>query len=311
MLFRSANQIAIIGLLDAAEDCGAYFEFSGTNNTLVNCVTKSSNAASDTQTTAAVFPVNVTSANSCDYYIEVQSDQISFNINGFIVAQHKLHIPAPYEVLDVKARITNSAIVTNTVFAIDFIYFINQNSIQINNSFDSDPIQIKVKTQGVQTYGASIAGFSFANNGTDIFTISGSANKTIRIKHISVDGTQTTGAVRTVLLIKRSSANTGGNSTVLSAVPYDSLNSTATATVRYYTTNPTTLGTTVGQFHNEKLVIGGTNATDSDALVFETQDTYGMQDITLRGANELLAINMNAVTSTGNSMNIDIAWTEE
>jgi hypothetical protein len=308
---RIANQTTTVGFIDDTEEFSAYFEFTGTNNTQVNCVTKSSSAASDTQTTLASFPANVTSASACDYYIEVLSDQVSFNINGYIVAQHKLHIPGPYDTLNVIAKITNAAVVTNTALAIDYVYFINQNSIQVNNSFDSDPLSVKLKTQGTQTFGASIAGFGYANNGTDIFTISGSATKTIRIKHISVDGTQTTGSVRTVLLIKRSTANTGGTSTVLSAVPYDSLNSPATAVVRYYTTNPTTLGTTVGQFHNEKLVIGGTNATDSDALVFETQDTYGMQDITLRGANELLAINMNAVTSTGNSMNIDIAWTEE
>lgn len=310
---RIANQTTDVGFKDvwSPTNFSAFFRFTGTSNTSIQCVSQSSTNASDIQTTTATYPAGFTSATPCDYYIEVQPDQVTFLLNGIQIAQHKLHIPGPYDSLDVYAGITNQAVVTSTTLSIDYIYLVNQNSLQVNNTFDGDALPIRVKTGVVQTYGAAIAGFAYAANGTDIFTISGSATKTIRIKHISVDGTQTNTSSRTVLLVKRSSANTGGTSVVLTNVPYDSSNQPATAVVRYYTANPTALGTSVGSFHNEKLIVGAANSADSDALVFSTLDSSSSQDITLRGVNEFLCINMNGVTSTGNSMNIDIMWTEE
>lgn len=176
----------------------------------------------------------------------------------------------------------------------------------------SDQTPISVFTNATSTYGAAVALLPYAANGTDIFTITGSDTKVIRIKHISIDGTQTASAVRSVLLIKRSSPNSGGTFSTLTAVPYDSANPAATAVVRAYTANPTVLGTAVGTLHAEKLILStATNPSVSDALVFSTIDVTNSQDITLRGSNEVLAINMNGVTSTGNSMDIDIMWTEE
>jgi hypothetical protein len=310
---RVANQTVQVGFKSIwlSPSFSSFFEFTGTSNTTLTCVTQSSSAASDIQTTTVTYPPGITSATSCDYYIEVQPDQVSFILNGIQVAQHKLHIPGPYDTLDFHAGLTNTAAVTSTTLAIDYVYLINQNSMQVNNTFDGDALPIRVKTGVVQTYGAAIAGFAYAASGTDIFTISGSATRTVRIKHISIDGTQTSTSARSVILIKRSTANTGGTSVILTAVPYDSMNSTATAVVRYYTANPTTLGTSIGSFHNEKLIIGATNSADSDALIFSTLDSSSSQDITLRGSNEFLCVNMNGVTSAGNSMNIDIMWTEE
>ena len=172
------------------------------------------------------------------------------------------------------------------------------------------PVPVRITSGTISTYGAATS-FSYAANGTDIFTISGSNTKTIKIKHISIDGTQNATATRVISLIKRSTANTGGTSTIITNVPFDSLNAPATAVVRFYSVNPTTLGTSVGTFHNEKVVIGAATAAVEDALVFSTTDVTIMQDITLRGANEFLCVNMGGVTSTGNSMNIDITWTEE
>lgn len=310
---RIANQTTDVGFKDdwLNPNFAAFFRFTGTSNTTIQCITQSSSAAADTQTTNATYPTGFTSASSCDYYIEVQPDQVTFLLNGIQIAQHKLHIPGPYDAVNVHAGITNAAAVTSTTLAIDYIYLINQNSLQVNNTFDGDALPVRIKTGILQTYGAAIAGFAYAANGTDIFTISGSATKTIRIKHISIDGTQTSTNARTVILNKRSTANVGGTSTVLTSVPYDSTNLPATATVRYYTANPTTLGTLVGAFHNEKLIIGAANSADSDALVFSTIDSSASQDITLRGPSEFLCVNMNGVTSTGNLMNIDIMWTEE
>lgn len=309
---RIANQTIDVGFKDAAtgQEKGAFFRFTGTSNTSVQCITQSSSGAADIQTTTAQYPQGSTSATFSDYYIEVQPDQVTFILNGVQVAQHRLHVPGPYDVMNIYGQILNSAVVTNTNLAIDYVYFINQNSLQVNNSFEGDPLSVRIKTGTVNTYGASRS-FSYAANGTDIFTITGSDTKVVKIKHISFDGTQTATSARTVFLIKRSTQNTGGTSTILTNVPFDSANPPSNAVVRSYTANPTTLGAAVGTLHNEKVIIGSANTADSDSLIFNTIDALSSQDITLRGSSEVLAINMNGVSSPGNVVNIDIMWIEE
>ena len=167
-----------------------------------------------------------------------------------------------------------------------------------------------VRPKAIATYGAAVTALNAANTATDIFTIGGSATKTIKIKHISMDGTATTGAVANILLIKRSSANTGGTSTVATNVPYDSSDAAATATIRSYTANPTAVGTAVGTIHSEKMFISTATAVP-DELKFDYTGIQAMKEITLRGATEFLCINLNGVTFAGNSFNIDVTWTEE
>lgn len=308
---RVANQTIKVGFRDSILGTSALVQFTGTSNAVCTFITSSSSDPSDQQTTTVTFSKGFTSAIASEYYIEVQPDQITFVLNGIQVAQHKLHIPGPYDAMDIIYETSNQAIVTNTNLVVDYCYFINQNSLQVNNSFEGDSLPVRLRTGTNYTYGTAIPAFTYANNGTDIFTITGSDTKTVRIKHLSIDGTQTTLAVRTVNLVKRSSQNTGGTSVILGAVPYDSSNPTATAVVRYYTANPTTLGTEVGIFHSEKVIIPTTNATVEDSLTFSTLESTNSQDITLRGSTEVLAVNMLGVTSNGNSMNIDIMWTEE
>jgi hypothetical protein len=165
------------------------------------------------------------------------------------------------------------------------------------------------KTYQPSTYGTSITAFTPIPSATDIFTITGSATKTIKIKHISLNATQTTAGVIGILLIKRSTANSGGTSTILTNVSYDSLNPASTATVRTYSTNPT-LGTAVGTIHSEKLFIS-TTTNQPDELTFNYVTTSNMQEISLRGTGEVLSINLNTTTVAGGSFNIDITWTEE
>jgi hypothetical protein len=159
------------------------------------------------------------------------------------------------------------------------------------------------------TYSTGIIGLNVAGAATDIFTITGSATKTIKIKHLSIDGTQTTASNLNVQLVKRSTANTGGTSTTLTVASYDSTNAAATAVVRSYTANPT-VGTLVGIIHAEKLFTP-TTTTVGDELSFPSKASENAQDITLRGTSEVLAINLNGATVGGSSFNIDITWTEE
>src|SRR6267143_1654293 len=68
------------------------------------------------------------------------------------------------------------------------------------------------------TYSAAIVGMSPATLATDIFTITGSATKTIRISHIEITATATLNGGATFLLVKRSTANSGGVSSSPTAV---------------------------------------------------------------------------------------------
>lgn len=143
---------------------------------------------------------------------------------------------------------------------------------------------------------------------TDIFTITGSATKTIRVTRIALNATQTTAANRDVLLLRRSTANTAGTSTAPTRVSHDSTNAAATATVLAYTANPT-LGTLVGAIRTRKVFIS-TTATNPDEVVLD----FGIrpaQAIVLRGVGEVLSINLNSISSAGNLFNISIEWSEE
>jgi hypothetical protein len=165
-----------------------------------------------------------------------------------------------------------------------------------------------------QSYAASVLNLATATTATDIFTITGSATKTIRIIRIELSGTQNSPGAADFLLIKRSTANTGGTSTTLTNAPYDSTNAAATATVRAYTANPTALGTSVGMVRTTTLTIPGIGSGGSTGLQgFYIWDFGGRpsQAIVLRGTTQVFAINLNSTTLAGSAFDISIEWTEE
>lgn len=160
------------------------------------------------------------------------------------------------------------------------------------------------------TYSTSVSGLAPAALATDIFTMSGSATKTIRIARIVVNGVQTTAGQVVILVIKRSTVNTGGTSTAQIRVPYDSASVAATATALAYTANPTALGTVVGTITANRLFVPGVaSASDAQGLEIVTGDV-GQQFITLRGVAETLSINFNGVTIAGGAVNVTFEWME-
>lgn len=180
---------------------------------------------------------------------------------------------------------------------------------------DTDVVDLN-ETQNVAppaTYTAT-ATFAAAATPTDIFTINGSASKTVKLLRIGISATETTSGIINLTLLKRSTVNTGGTSAVVTAVPFDSTDVAATASVKSYTANPTALGTLVGNLKNIKFVVPvaavGANATSQVELV----ECFGIafaKPFILRGTGESLAVNLNSTTVTGNSFSIWIEWTEE
>lgn len=173
----------------------------------------------------------------------------------------------------------------------------------------SDQSALTVQFSEPQTYSASSGGFTMASRPTDVFAITGSSSKTIKIHKIKLTGTTTSGSpIKTRISgIKRSTANTGGTFVSANKVPHDSNNAAATATVGHYTANPT-LGTAVGTVRAESL--GITNSGISGGSVEWIFNTEYYQPLLLRGISEQLTINLNGTTVTGSVMSISIEWSE-
>ena len=157
------------------------------------------------------------------------------------------------------------------------------------------------------SYSAAV-GFAPQATPTDVFTLIGSATKTIKILKIRLTGTTTSGSPisTNISLIKRSTANTGGVRVAMSAVPHDSNSAAATASAGNYTTNPTALGTATGSVRIQRVSFNATGITGGD-VVWE----FNLNEpIVLRGVAQSLAINMGGITVTGNIVGISIEWQE-
>lgn len=161
------------------------------------------------------------------------------------------------------------------------------------------------------TYSAGITGLVSAASATDLFTVTGSATKTVRITRLEISGEATTAAPVQIVLLKRSTANTLGTSSAPTLAPHDSANVAATATVLAYTANPTT-GTLVANLKTEYVYLSapGTSTGGPEKIFFNFGDRPEQCPV-LRGINEVYAVNLNGVTITGGAFDINVTLTEE
>lgn len=168
------------------------------------------------------------------------------------------------------------------------------------------------------TYSAAKVGLVPGSAATDFATLTGSASKVVKLVKVELTATTTsaTPAALDILLLKRSTANTGGTSTGSpTAVPHDSSNPAASATVLTYTAPPTT-GNLVGTaLKNDKymMMLATATATDFPAMQKLTWVWEGGQQApTLRGVAEVLALNLAGATPTATaSFDVTLTWTEE
>lgn len=175
----------------------------------------------------------------------------------------------------------------------------------------SDGAQVNTSVDGYKaTYSTSISNLvPVATAATDIFTLTGSATKTVRVTRVTITGTQTTAAQVSILLVKRSTANTAGTSTANVAIPHDSTSAAATATSLSYTANPT-VGAAIGSALRSRKVFVGTTTGNSDEYITDF-GTRNSQSVVLRGTGQVFAVNLNGASIAGPSFNISIEWTEE
>lgn len=158
-----------------------------------------------------------------------------------------------------------------------------------------------------KTYRA-VANITVAASATDIAILPGNVANSVQVTKVTVSGIQTVVGLVRVSLVKRSTANTGGTTGAITAVPMDSSDAAATSAPLSYTANPTP-GTTVGTvdeaYINMSPLASGTIGTAKD-FVF---GTYG-KPIVLSTGSQGLAVNLNGVTVTGGVVTVIYEWVE-
>jgi len=163
------------------------------------------------------------------------------------------------------------------------------------------------------TYSAATASLTPASSATDFFTLTGSASTTVTVHRVACNGIATAAGVDTIVGLVRSTANTGGTSTSLTAVPNDSNNAAATAVARSYTANPTT-GTAVGNVFALPIALNtaASSAFDSRGILAEFGNKPYQQPITLRGVTQVFALNNGGSSfPSGTALSCFVEWSEE
>jgi hypothetical protein len=162
------------------------------------------------------------------------------------------------------------------------------------------------------TYSAVSTAFTPGATPVDVFSITGSATSNVYVLKMGLSALQTTAGINAWFLAKRSTANSGGTSASVGAIPYNSNNPAATATVLQYTANPTA-GTLVdyvwgGWVNSAAPATAGVGASQVAEVNF--MDMFG-QPLSLLSASQVLAWNFKgAALPTGLSVIAYAVWYE-
>lgn len=168
------------------------------------------------------------------------------------------------------------------------------------------------------TYIVSAAALTAYATPTDIFCISGSATKTVRLVTFSFYIQSTAAASGTWIWVKRSTADTGGSPTNPTAIPLDSADPAATAVVNLYTAAPSALGTSLGNlfvqvFNTTTLALSSISLNSAavvNGIAYPSTPGYS-KPLTLHGANESLCLNFNGAALPGGfTSQYVFSWTE-
>lgn len=177
----------------------------------------------------------------------------------------------------------------------------------------------EVSYQGKRTY--SVSGtFTPAATPTDIITIIGSATTNVRVISMFITTTNTAAGSQQFLLVKRSTADTGGTFVAGTAVPYDSADAAATAVAGHWTANPAALGAVVGTLNTIRVAspvaipasFAGIVQIAGYELIQASEASLLDKFITLRGIAQQLAINFAGVALVaGQTHAYRVVWIEE
>jgi hypothetical protein len=155
---------------------------------------------------------------------------------------------------------------------------------------------------------------------TDMVTIFGSASKMVRVISFRITTTNTAAGSQQFFLIKRSAVNTTGTFVAGTAVPADSTDAGATATVGHYTANPGALGTAVGNVNIKRVAspvavpatFAGVKEDAGVDLLDNMNNSLLDKPVMLSGVAQGLCLNFNgAALVAGQTHAYQIVWTEE
>lgn len=172
---------------------------------------------------------------------------------------------------------------------------------------------MSVNYDKLYTYMATSSAFTPGTSPEDVFTITGNATTNVYVLKMGLSTTQTTAGTNPWFIKKRSTANSGGTSASVTAVPLQSGNAAAAATLKQYTVTPTGVGTIVGSLwagwvNSAKIDTAGVAGDESVTIDFETM--LG-QPVALLSATEVLSWSFNAGTlPAGLSVLAWVQWAE-
>lgn len=153
---------------------------------------------------------------------------------------------------------------------------------------------------------------TLASSATDIFDIFGAVGVTTVVTRVTVHGIATSANQADMLLLRRSTANSGGTRAAMTAVPTDPLvRVNALSIPGLYSGNPTT-GTVIGAVGRAYVPLstnGGSNETGHD-WIFLAYPPFQGRSIYLSGPSQGLVLNLNGVTISGGALSVECEWYE-
>lgn len=165
------------------------------------------------------------------------------------------------------------------------------------------------------TYGWGITGNAAYATPTDLLTLCGAANKEIHPTRFEISGLATGAGMIDVVLIKRTVLNTGGTSVAQTPAKWRTISPStvatpaASGTLNLYSVIPGALGAGV-TIASAKLSLQLAASLAAPPLIWDFSRN-NEQDLTLLGASECLAVNLNGdALPAGTALNFDIRWTE-
>lgn len=219
-------------------------------------------------------------------------------------------------------RIPYEATVQPTVdtiraFAIDRNGVLNRTKNFVTGATPNIGAQLDIATPlpslSASTFGAFVAAsapFTPGATPQDVFTITGSATRIVRVVRMGLSCLQTTAGMNSWQIVKRAAANTGGTSAPVTRVPLDDAYPAATATVLQYTANSTGGGTLIGAIWSGRIAAPApaTAVGNTDKVIDMALGNLA----TLTGTTDVLAWNFNGVAlPTGLSLTPWVMWTEQ
>jgi hypothetical protein len=179
-----------------------------------------------------------------------------------------------------------------------------------------DATRVKGATD-IPAYMAASVTFSATAAATVVFEITQPATPTrlVRVHRVLFSATQTTaGNIGDWRLELGSTSTTGGTSASVTAVPVDSSQLSASASVKNFTANGNA-GTLIGIIYQPRMLVPAPATAINPATVidFDTTSLLNGRPITLRKAGESLRLNFGGGTIPSGLANCQatIYWTEE